>query len=106
VLDAVTIAEINAIDVAVSVQSSDRKFTLNVLGRDLEYVKNGLKSWENFKDKDEKEVVIKTTSARRGGRQQLILQDESLSRLSGRVIRELAAAIREICEISEDEEKN
>jgi hypothetical protein len=106
VIDVVTFADLSSIDVAYNEQTKDNKLTVNILGRELEYVKHGLKGWKNFKDKDGKEVTPLFSTVSKGGRLTKVLREESLRLIPGKVIGELAKAIREICELSEDETKN
>jgi hypothetical protein len=72
----------------------------------FETVRFGLKGWANFKDDEGKDVPFNTENQKLGGRDHMVVDEDSMDFLHGDVIRELAEALNEINTLSEKEVKN
>jgi hypothetical protein len=106
---------IGAIDAFVSAYVVDRTltFTENDAGgialaqvkmseANLEAVRFGLRGWENFKDGHGNDVPFTTADRIVMGKKYVTVADEGLALLSQDLVRELAAAIRTINEVTHD----
>lgn len=106
VLDSLTMADISQMDVEFDPGSKEQKVKANIAGRDLDYVRYGLKGWVNFKNTKGEDIKPRFNTLSRGGRAVQILHDECLRQIPTKIIRELAEVILNENEISESEEKN
>lgn len=106
VIDSVTMAKLDQMDVEFNPQSDEAKIKANLLGRELEFVRYGLKGWENFKDKNSQEIKPIFNTLSRAGQAQEILSDKSLRVIPQEVIKELSSVIRGTSTLSEEEAKN
>lgn len=106
VLDSLTMADISQMDVEFNPESKEKKIRANIAGRELDYVRHGLKGWENFKDATGQEIQARFDTVSRGGRTTKTLHDSCLRQIPAKVIKELAEAILDINELSERDEKN
>lgn len=106
VIDAVTLAKIDQMDVSYNDSTSETKITANILGRELEFVRYGLKGWENFKDKAGKTVSPRFTTISKAGLASQVLHNDSLCKIPNSVIRELAGEIRKDSALTDEEIKN
>jgi hypothetical protein len=79
-------------------------FRPNDIAKDM--VRYGLKGIQNFCTASGAVVTFKTTKARVGNSEYDVLADEVLDVIDLDTIREIAQAIREICEVDVNTEKN
>lgn len=94
VIDSVTMARLDELDVEFNPDSEEAKVRANLMGRELDYVRYGLKGWENFKDKSGQEIKPIMNTMSRAGEVFQIISDKTLKRIPPDVIRELALAIK------------
>ena len=106
VLNSLTMAEISKMDVEFDPGSKEQKVRANIAGRDLDYVRYGLKGWENFKNAQGDEIKAIFNTISKGGRSAQVLHDNCLEQIPPRIIRELSLVILKENNLSEDEEKN
>ena len=106
VIDSVTMAKLDQLDVEFNPDSEEAKVKANLLGRELDYVRYGLKGFENFKDKSGVEIKPLMNTIARAGESLQIISDKTLKRIPPDVIRELAAAIKNDNKLSDAEIKN
>lgn len=78
----------------------------NYSQRQIEVVRFGLKGWENFKDKQGKDVQFRTKSLNYAGKNYEVVSDQSLSCLAFMLIQELAEVIFKQNRLSVEERKN
>ena len=105
-IDSLTLSEIEVTDVTYDEKNSHTQFKANILGREIELVRNGLKGWSNFNDQEGKPINFTTVSVSRGGKTKLVVSDMALRRIPTFVIKELAEAIRGLNKLTEEEVKN
>lgn len=72
----------------------------------IEAVRHGLKGFRNFVDAKGNQIAFKTKKAVVNGREYDVADDDTMAKLGLRLIQELAEKIKEISEVSADEEKN
>lgn len=72
----------------------------------IEAVRHGLAGFQNFTDKSGNQIAFKTKKAVVNGREYDVADDDTMAKLGLRLIQELAEKIKEISEVSADEEKN
>ncbi len=106
VIDSVTMAKLDQLDVEFNPDSEEAKVKANLLGRELDYVRYGLKGFENFKDKSGAEIKPLINTIARAGESIQIISDKTLKRIPPDIIRELAAAIKNDNKLSDAEIKN
>ena len=94
VIDSVTMAKLDQLDVEFNPDSEEAKVKANLLGRELDYVRYGLK------------IKPLTNTIARAGESLQIISDKTLKRIPSDVIRELAAAIKNDNKLSDAEIKN
>lgn len=72
----------------------------------IDAVRHGLSGFKNFVDKHGNQVRFKTQKAVVNGREYEVVHDDIMNMFGVRLIAELADKIKEISEVSTDEEKN
>lgn len=105
-IDSITMGKLDRMDVEFNSETNDTKVQANILGREIEFVRHGLKGWTNFKDSKGVEVQENFITVGRVGGSVKQLHDDVLRRIPVAVIKELAQAIREQNVIGEPERKN
>ena len=81
-------------------------FRTRVNQTNIEVVRHGLIGFENFLDKRGNAIPFKTVKANVNGREYDVASDEVLTALGLNLIQELAAEIKRISEVDQEEEKN
>ena len=72
----------------------------------IEAVRHGLVGFRNFADANGKHILFNTQTVVVNGRKYEVASDETVTRLGIRLIQELATKIKEISEVTAEEEKN
>jgi len=72
----------------------------------IDFVRFGLKDWDNFLDDSGKKIKLKTKKESVGGREYDVVTDECIERLSPDLVAELAGRIRNVNSVSQGEAKN
>jgi hypothetical protein len=106
VIDSLSLVKIDRCDVEFDPDSNEAKVTADILGREMEYVRYGLKGWDNFKDKNGQEIKPRLNTLSKGGRIAEVLHDDCLRRIPKKIIVELAQVLRGETELSGAERKN
>lgn len=106
VLDALTRAKVEKQDVSWNPMNDEAKITTNFSGREVEYVRYGLRGFLNFLDKEGKEIPFKTTTIGTVGRGYQVVADDTLRRIPIAVIKELAREISKDNTLTDSERKN
>lgn len=106
VIDSITMSKLDKVDVEYNMDTEDTKIKANLMGRELEFVRHGLKGWQNFCDRSGQEIKPEFITVGRAGGSSQILSDKVLQKIPADVIRELAAEIRKGNVLSENERKN
>lgn len=104
-IDTITLSKIETTEVEWSSEGVS-KFQANIFGRELLYVKYGLKGWENFKNKAGDDIKISFNDVSRCGRIVREVVEKSLTQIPAFAIKELAEAIRDLNKLTESETKN
>jgi len=86
--------------------SAKAKSSFNIGKSELEFVMYGLKGFDNFLKPSGKSVYFKTETKVVGNKTYHIVADEILGIIPGDIIRELAAEIKRINSVGEEERKN
>lgn len=81
------------------------KASFNIGKTELEFVQFGLKGFENFMGSG-RQIYFDTEVKNMNGKAYHVLKEDILKIIPGNVIRELAEKIKEINNVSEEEEKN
>lgn len=106
VLDSLTMADISQMDVEFNPDSKEQKVRANIAGRDLDYVRYGLKGWTNFKNAKGEDIKPMFNTLSKGNRPAQVLHDNCLRQIPPKIIQELAEVILSNNGLSEGEEKN
>jgi hypothetical protein len=114
-----TVFELKSLDVFLMGYIYDNASTLsgeqgsNAIGihtrmnqTNIEAVRHGLVGFRNFADAKGKHIQFSTQSIVVNGRKYEVASDDTVTRLGIRLIQELASKIKEISEVTADEEKN
>ncbi|MCO5157878.1 MAG: hypothetical protein M9945_14210 [Aquamicrobium sp.] len=72
----------------------------------IDAVRHGLAGFRNFVDAKGSQIAFKTQKDVVNGREYDVASDETISKLGLRLIQELAGRIKEISDVTTDEEKN
>lgn len=72
----------------------------------IDAVRHGLAGFKNFVDKSGSQVRFKTQKAVVNGREYEVASDETMNMFGIQLIQELATRVKEISEVSAEEEKN
>lgn len=86
--------------------SAKAKTSFNIGKSELDFVQFGLKNFDNFVDSAGKAIQFKTETKISGGRTYHIVADEIIRIIPGDIVRELAAEIKRINSVGEEERKN
>ena len=105
-IDSITMGKLDRMDVEFNPDTQDTKVQANILGREIEFVRHGLKGWANFKDSKGNEVKENFLTVGRVGGSVKQVHDDVLRRIPISVIKELAQAIREQNVLGDAERKN
>ena len=106
VIDSITMSKLDKVDVEYNMDTEDTKIKANLMGRELEFVRYGLKGWQNFCDKNGQEIKPEFNTIGRAGGSSQVLVDRVLQKIPADVIREIAQGIRKGNVLSESERKN
>lgn len=82
------------------------KASFNLGKSEIEFVMFGLKGFENFFNKDGKQIYFKTEDHIVNGKIYHVVADEVIKIIPGNIITELAAKIKELNNVSDAERKN
>ncbi|MGK9084928.1 hypothetical protein KXR64_16740 [Brucella intermedia] len=72
----------------------------------IDAVRHGLAGFSNFKDAKGNDIPFQTVKVQVNGREYEVADDATMSKVGIRLTQELGARIKEISEVSADEEKN
>lgn len=98
-----------ATSISVDPSRPDDTIETNINANEVAFqtVQYGLKGWRNFKDEKGSDIVYKSTKKHHGsGRAYDVVDPDLVSQLPAEVISELAEAIRDFNEVTEEEAKN
>lgn len=80
--------------------------TINLNEVEFMTVQFGLEGWENLVDENGQHIPFRTEGRRLGGKSYQVAHPDILCRVPGAVIKELAAEINRVNDLTEEEEKN
>jgi len=111
VIDAITISEIRDKIVTSEIEQATMfkmpsRTTMNVNMANVEYVRHGLKGFQNFCDSQGSPIKFKTERRYTGGRETDVLAEDILLIIPPAVIEELASHIKDKNRFSQEESKN
>jgi hypothetical protein len=106
VLDSLTMADVSQMDVSFDPGSKEQCVRANIAGRELDYVRYGLKGWDNFKKANGEDIKPRFNTISKGGRPAQVLHDDCLRQIPPKIIRELSEVILNENGLSESGEKN
>jgi len=109
-----TVFELGSLDVFLMSWVYDRamslgdngQMALNTNATNLDAVRFGLKGWRNFRDEQGNDIPFKTKQQAVNGKTYTVVADESLQYLSIALVRELAAEIKQVNQVTKEEAKN
>lgn len=106
VIDSITMSKLERMDIQFNAETNDTKIQANVLGREIEMVRYGLKGWENFKDSRGEPVKCEKSLVGSAGGSREELTDRCIRQIPIEIIKELAEVIRTQNVVGEAERKN